>query len=344
MRKFIIKITYFTLPFFLLYFITYLFYSSSQSPDLLRLGYIPNIYKNYRSIFPNNNNEKFEKLSDTKNKTFKILTIGDSFSEQGGEGYKNVLANNYSILHVDRFLSNNQFQTLINLINGDFFDNKQFEYVILQCVERYIMDNIENLNFNKKIMLLEIDSLSLKHKKNQKSKKSNYKFFSKATFKIPYSMSKFYFQENYLSNQVVYNVELNSNTLFSNNSSKLLFYYYDLMSTKKSNLPTNAIKLNNILNQIQKKLKEKNVKLLFLPSPDKYDLYYNHIKDKKHFRKPLFFNNMIDLKKDYYYINSKSILSSSSYKDIYYYDDTHWSPIAAKIIAEEISEVIKQIE
>lgn len=103
-----------------MYFISIILYSDTESPDLLRIGYIPNIYNGYRTKFQLSINEKFDKLSNTKKNKYKILTIGDSFSEQAGFGYKNILANDFSVLHVDRFISNNQIQTLINLANGDF--------------------------------------------------------------------------------------------------------------------------------------------------------------------------------------------------------------------------------
>ncbi|MDR1876149.1 MAG: hypothetical protein LBQ84_00850 [Flavobacteriaceae bacterium] len=45
-------------------------------------------------------------------------------------------------------------------------------------------------------------------------------------------------------------------------------------------------------------------------------------------------------------MDSKELLSTyiNTYKDIYFYDDTHWSPIAAKIVAEKIKDTIKRNE
>ncbi|MNF12645.1 hypothetical protein D3C80_2142110 [compost metagenome] len=56
----------------------------------------------------------------------------------------------------------------------------------------------------------------------------------------------------------------------------------------------------------------------------------------------MFFQYLASLKKDYLYINSKKILSAQleNKKDIYFYDDTHWSPIASKIVADKIRNVI----
>jgi len=343
MRKFIYKTSFFFAPLILLYFISLIFYSDTESPDLLRIGYIPNIYNGYRTKFQLSKNEKFDKLSNNKKNKYKILTIGDSFSEQAGFGYKNMLANDFSVLHVDRFISNNQIQTLINLANGDFFDTYNVEYVILQNVERNIINNAQNIRINDKIMLCEIDSLIFNHK--IKEVDYSYNFFSKATIKFPlYHIPKFFIQKNYLSNETVYNIELNSHFLFSNNSNKLLFYHKELKSTDKNNVKENIESLNILLNTIAQKLRQRNIKLIVLPTPDKYDLYYDYITEKKDFTKPIFFNLLKEKNKDYIYIDAKEILVSKikNEQDIYFYDDTHWSPVASKIIADNIkSEIVE---
>jgi hypothetical protein len=50
------------------------------------------------------------------------------------------------------------------------------------------------------------------------------------------------------------------------------------------------------------------------------------------------------LNKKFIYIDSKNILAQYKdvYKDIYFYDDTHWTNIASNIIANDISMKIKQ--
>ncbi|MFK6999934.1 alginate O-acetyltransferase AlgX-related protein [Flavobacterium oreochromis] len=269
------------------------------------------------------------------------MTIGDSFSEQGANGYKNYLAKEYDVLHIDRFISQNQIQTLINLLNGDFFNNYQIEYIILQNVERNLIDNIDNIYYKNKLDKNKLDSIIQKN--NETKIDYNYKFFSITTIEFPlYYLPKYFIASNYLSNDLVYNFDLNSSKYFSNNSNKLLFYYFDIDRTPKNNKINNCIKLNNILNHISNKLSERNIKLIFLPSPDKYDLYYNAIKNKNNLPKPIFFDIFRKLNKNYIYIDSKKILSQyiKSKPDLYYYDDTHWTPFAAEIISNSIKDVI----
>ena len=86
------------------------------------------------------------------------------------------------------------------------------------------------------------------------------------------------------------------------------------------------------------------MKLIMLISPDKYDLYFNHIKNNESLTKPLFFQLYDQYKKNYTNVDAYKILSEKieSEKDVYYYDDTHWSPKGAKIIADDIYKIINR--
>jgi hypothetical protein len=344
MKKFIIKTALFVIPFLLFFLISVLFYSSSEKPDMLRLGYFPNFIKGNREVFYNEFNRKiyFHEISKKQNIRAKILTIGDSFSDQGNIGYNNYLAENYKVLHVDRFIFDNQIQGLYELLNGDFFDKNNLEYVILENVERNFVLNVKNLDISKRIMNSQLDSIIKKHKRLPIAENYEHKFFSAKTVNFPLCMFRYYFDSNYLSNEMAYNVTLKTDKLFSNNSNNLFFYYSDLSNLKLNNDSAGIQKLNDVLNDLSNKLERKKVKLIVLPAPDKYDLYYDYIADKTNFSEPLFFKYLASLKKDYIYIDSKKILSAQlkSKKDIYFFEDSHWSPVASKIISDEIGKTI----
>lgn len=343
-RKLIIKTAYFTVPIILLYGIAMFLRVRTESPDVLRMGMFPNIYRHYRDRFDLSEKEKFERVSHTDKNNFEFLTIGDSFSDQKGYGYNHFLAEKYSTLHVDHYISNNQIQTLINLANGDFFDHYKVKYVILQHVERNFINNIKEIDFSTKISKRQIDSIVVNYHEAIVDQKDS-EFFSRSTLEFPlYYLPKFFIGNNYLSNDLIYNYKLNSKKLFSNHSDKLLFYKNDLIYAGQNNNLQNVMQLNDILNAISEKLEQKNIRLIVLPSPDKYDLYYDYIEDKTGLNKPLFFEHFQTLKKNYLYLNSKELLKSHMNKepDVYFYDDTHWSPVAAKIIANEISKFVKE--
>ncbi|HEM48848.1 MAG TPA: hypothetical protein ENO27_01425, partial [Caldithrix sp.] len=130
--------------------------------------------------------------------------------------------------------------------------------------------------------------------------------------------------------------------LFSVGKNELLFYYAALDAVKENNDGKKIALLNNILNELSQRLKANGIQLIVLPCPDKYDVYYDYIFDKR-YPKPLFFDYLNRMDKDYLYINSKAILTEAIkfQKDIYFFDDTYWSPWASKLISEKISRLCK---
>ncbi|MEI6140832.1 MAG: hypothetical protein WCP85_16295 [Mariniphaga sp.] len=346
MRKFTFKSLWFLLPIITLNLFTYIFYNNKLTdPDLLRLGYIINIFPNYKDVFSKEYENKiyYTRISEKpQNKKFRVLTIGDSFSEQGRSGYINYLAQNnkISVLHIDRFLSGNQIQTLFNLVNGDFFEQYCIDYVILQNVERHYIDNLEYLD-TKKIRTSKDLSDSAMVKMKPQIGNLSFKFPSRSILTFTYNTIRYFFKSTFLFDDAVYKTQL-SHKLFSVDNKELLFFYYDLVATQKNNSYENVYKLNNVLNELNNLLKKKGVSLIVLPSPDKYDIYFDYIVDKKGFSKPLFFEHLKTMRKEYIYIDSKNILLNAinKRKDIYYYDNTHWTPWASQLIAAEIEKHI----
>lgn len=348
MKRFIKLSLIFTLPFAILYSYTNYYYKPAEG-DLIRLGKIPYEYDNKTSYAEIETLKKempqayYEKISNSSKNKFKILVVGDSFSGQGNYGYKNFLAKRNDLLWLDYSISDNPIQTLTAIANSDFFDNYNIEYVILESVERSIIKRIEE-DYNPKMELTTQEIiLRSKQQNTGNSDKEQYKFFSNATVTFPIESQKFYYKKNYLSNHLVWNIELNTSDLFSNKSDKLLCYVSEIRDLEENNSKESATKLNVILNDLNNKLNQKNVKLIVLVATDKYDFYYDYIKDKQLFTRPRFFENFNKLDKNYIYIDSKSILNKylENYKDLYYYGDTHWSPISAKIVAKTIENSLK---
>ena len=337
MRSFLINTAWFLSPIIVLHLFTFKYYVTDKA-DLLKLGYIIDLYPNYHDLFQKESENKimYSEISEQpQEKTFTALTIGDSFSELEGCGYKNYLAQNdgINILHIDRSISNYQIPTLYRLLNGDLFEKYHFKFVILQNIERHYIGNLDHVDPGKKLNCHEMLELS---KVKEPSQNTTYKFPSDRVLKFPYYTAQYYLQNTYLMNRV-YMTTLSTH-LFSVDSKKLLVYDKDLSAIPSNNNPDNVKNLNNHLNNLNDLLNKKGIQLIVLPSPDKYDIYYDYIVDKHLFPKPLFFEHLNKLPKNYIYIDSKKILSEAvkQKKDIYYYDDTHWSPWAAQLVSKEI--------
>lgn len=349
MKKFIIKTNLFALPmtlFVILFFLNTLLYNQ-QEGDLARIGYL---YSNPtpKSLINNQYNlpKSYTLLSEvdvaTKRK-FDVITIGDSFSEQGTLGYKNFLGyKDISVLHVDNLISgSNPIQTLVQLFTTNFFDHIRADYIVLQSVEREFNLRTKGIDFD---LPIQLDAI-LDRMNDQQEDKNNYKlkFFSEATLKIPLTNLQYFFEPKPSYSQT-YKFKSNRSDLFTNEPNELLFYQNDINYLDTKNDSLNILESIKVVEKINDLVARHDIKLIVLVSPDKYDLYYQFIADKSNLIKPLFFEIYEQAKKKYINIDSYRILSKklNFQKDIYFYDDTHWTPKAAKIMADTIYNIISK--
>ena len=137
-------------------------------------------------------------------------------------------------------------------------------------------------------------------------------------------------------NSIVHKVKLSKN-MFSVDSQDLLFLHGDVTNINRGKI--NVLqKINDEYNLLSKKLKNKNIKLIVMICPDKYNVYSEFIINNKYPKSELY-ENFKNLKKDYIYIDAYDVLKNQlekNKKDLYFADDTHWSPRASKPIAERI--------
>lgn len=348
MRKFILNTCTFVVPFIILYtFNVFNYDQRGAEGDLARMGYF---YSNPspRSTIDDQYNlpKQYTLLSEinfTSKVKFDVLTIGDSFSEQDSLGYKNFLGDmGASVLHIDRFISgSNPIQTLVSMMNSELFDYIQPEFIVVQSIERDFNDRTKNIDFKESI---DLDLLSKKVTEHRsKSPNYNLQFFSDATLKMPLNNFQYTFTDKpFFSN--TYKVKSTSRDLFSNTPDHLLFYKNDLRTLNTKNDSSGTLNSIKVMDELSALLARKNIELIVLVSPDKYDLYYPYIEDKSTFVKPTFFSTYEKSEKAYKNIDTYRILSKklAEEKDIYYYDDTHWSPKGAKIVADEIYRMIKK--
>ncbi len=345
MKKIIVKILYFTVPFFLLFGFNRIFFKSNDG-DLARLGYFYNNPSPKQNVIQSFSlKRKYNLLSEVnlnEPQHFKVLNIGDSFSEQDSLSYQNFLAHQaISVLHFDRYLaSENNLQQLIDLINGDFFEKNKVEYVVLQCAERMFVSRAFNINFKSKCDTK--DLIKLKTLKTKPTEKYQMKFFSDAMFKIPLNNLQYYFTDKPIYSST-YKTASNNTALFSNNPNNILFFQDDIDYLKFNNNDKNVILANQNINQINQLLQQKNIQLILLIAPDKYQIYHDYILDKTPYPKPSFFSNFNPLPKNYRYVPSEKRLKEmvKTHKDVYFYDDSHWSPIGAKVMAEELGFLLR---
>ncbi len=208
----------------------------------------------YRGIFKKELNQpilfsKVSEISLNQQQQFKVLTIGDSFSEQFRFGYKNYLAqNDISLLHLDRFLSDNPIETAYGILNGNLLDKIKVDYIILQSVERHITKRVKKINQNR---IINTDSLEIKIQNHKNKLSRNIKKESFSTQRIvKYSLHNFLYlldDNAYFSDTYQVNTKVN---LFSANKNQLLFLLTDLDAVRANNNLKNQAELNATLNDL----------------------------------------------------------------------------------------------
>jgi hypothetical protein len=344
MQKFILKNLIFFSPIILTIIITGVFYSTEKG-DLLRIGYLFDLTGKYRKIYSNEFEQEvlfkdIQEFSSTNTNRINVLTLGDSFSEQSGYGYKNYLAQDerFNVLHYPRSMHENPIRTLYGIINGDILEKISIDYIILQSVERDVVKRAKGIDQN---YLINFDSL-IHHDNEEEKQKTNIfkKFVSQNIIKFIIYNLCYLIDDNAFFSMVYKTPTVNK--LFSHNTNNILFFCDDLNAVEENNDSNLVAQLNKELNLLSRKLKDKGIGFIVIVSPDKFDLYYDYMVKKGKYTKPLFYYHFDKLYKEYLYLDSKTLLSDliKKQKDVYFYDDSHWSPWATRLLSCELSKII----
>lgn len=287
---------------------------------------------------------RFDTVKHADSTRFRFLTIGDSFSRQFEQGYQSYLAEKYGpVLHFNVAFDDSPFQTAWSMAMGDVLDSLNVDYLVLQSVERHVTMRIPRLDSTR--IMTWPQSLKLWPEWRYNDKVYN-GFAANEVVRFPLNNLKYAFDDNAFDLRA-YRVDLKGENLFTNRSPKqLLFLRDDLEYLKVNKKPENVARLNDFLNRLQAVLAARYIRLVFLPSPDKYGLYYPFISKQEEYPKPVFFDLFDPLPKNYLYLNSRQHLRElMEYKpNVYYYGDTHWSPVAAQHIAEKLDQLVRQSE
>jgi hypothetical protein len=306
--------------------------------DLARMGYQYDVISprdieyNLKTLHYNKSNWSKEKID--------LITLGDSFSDAGAGGenpyYQDYIASEHSIniLNIQGIQTYGKFiETITILINNGSLEKFQPKAILIESVSRLALRRFnENIDFN-----MTNNTITLETQVQNKRES----FFipqllpiNTANYKGIKSNINILFNKK--PNKSVYSLKINTPLFSIQNNHTILVHNEDL--TVISSINEDSVrKLNNNFNELAKKLKILNIKLIFMPVVDKYDLYYDYIVDNPHQRNN-FFDLLRPMKKEYLFIDTKAILLpylEKGIKDIYYADDTHWSYKASEAISKD---------
>lgn len=351
MKKFLIKLSYTVLPVWLLLvgLATYLWVTDDNSGDLMRLGLIDGGQEYSDSIsslalpevyYAGEDNDSVLRLSSCD-----VLVIGDSFSHGGGVGkvgdYVNYLAHDGN-LDVTVFTPQDPtlaspIQLAYDVLNLGSIDSSRIRNLVVQEVERYIVDRHNGFVTNHK-------SIPLPPVKQQEDGEDNEKKGEDNPSAGPLMRVKDYIFYHLFGANPIYKARL-SQPMFGGKEPTMLYFYNEDV---KNGIQVPADVQQRIQGNYSKliaKAREKGVNLIILIACDKYDLYQDFIVDNPYPTKTLNEDIAHWMAQDTScFVFSKHVLHplvAQGVKDVYLFNDTHWSPSSSRIIAREIIHKLK---
>jgi hypothetical protein len=294
-------------------------------------GYTKRIIENY----PEENyllvSEYDEKVSQ---KEQDILTIGDSFSQPRTGSYSNYLAHITSLNVENLPIGNiwNPFKALCSLLNGN---NNLPGVIIVESVERYFIERLVELDLNQK---KDLNSLEKEIEFIREKKPSELQRLIERT--SDYYRSIFTIEEK----RPVRHLKLNKELFSCKGAEKDFYFYYEEITVTNT---INEIEIaSNKLDSLFMLAEKRGIKLIVLVAADAYDVYQSYIVRNPYPKKTVL-DELSSRIENPCYIDTKYLFMpylEQGVKDVYWCSDTHWSPVGAKIVAEEIARRLDSLD
>lgn len=348
MRKFLINISYTVLPvwLFLVGMAVYLWLSNDNSGDLMRLGLInsgPEYTDSIRAgLLSRVYYGGLDDDSLLRRDTCDVLVIGDSFSHGGGVGkqgdYVNYLAYDSDRKVVvftpqDPTLSS-PMQVAYDILNLGIIDSTHVRNLVVQEVERYLVDRHGLFVTNHtSIPRVEINEEELDAAPEAKQAPS------------PLLRVKDYLFYHLFGDNPIFSVRL-CKPVFGGEQPDRLYFYREDVELGFNVSPERQQRVVDCYRHVIEAARQRGVNLVLLVACDKYDLYQDFIVDNPYPAKTL--NE--DLQRwmspqdlDYFVFSKRVLLPyiEQGVKDVYLFNDTHWSPASSRLIAAEVIKKLK---
>lgn len=340
MKKFLKKISYTLLPVWLLAVSAVCYFTLVICPnvtgDIGRLAIIPfgheydeRLEKNFpaEQVFTTVND-----IDTLRASRCDVITIGDSFSERGKDGYQNYLAlKGLNVVNAGRYLYYSPVTFAYEMMDLGVIDSTNASVLIVECVERAFESFMTGFDPQPTLENAEQGKNKLVGKSPNEWSLSRVRDF------IVYNSG--------LTTPPILKHELDGDYFTSDHPRRLYFYVDDIKTTTLSREDVLTIKLT--YKALIDKARQKHITLLLLVPADKYDLYQQHMVDNPYLEKIV--NQEITqlFGNDPHIVLTKEVLQpmvDRGEKDVYLYNDTHWSYKAAKVVADEVYDRIQRLK
>jgi len=347
MRKFLTIISYTVFPVWLalVSLAIYLWATNDNSGDLMRLGLIDGGGEYTDSISSRLLPEVYYNSQDNdsllRRDTCGVLVVGDSFSHGGGVGkpgdYVNYLAHDSGrkvvVFTPEDPTRGIPLQLAYDLLNLRVIDSTNVSNLVVQEVERYLVDR--HCNF-----VTDHDAIPRpKPKQEAPLERPEHEEYS------PLLRVKDYVFYHFLGANPIYNARL-ERPMFGGKEPDKLYFYNDDVKLGFDLTASQRKRVVSCIEQVIDMAHRQGVNLIILIAADKYDMYQDFIVDNPYPTKTLNEDIASWLQPAYreHLLFSKHILHpllEQGVKDVYLFNDTHWSPASSQVIAGEIIKRLK---
>ena len=334
MKRFLIKLSYLVLPIYLLMLglVAYVTFYISPRADVSDLGYLALIPfgAEYGQMISKNEMKDtlfiiVKNTEELRNIHVNVLTVGDSFSQQGSAGYQNYMpGEGISVANCRRSLYENPIQYACNILDWGVVDSTNIDVLVVEVVERDFVIDIGNFGENK-IEVPEPDSTS-----DKVVGSANVWSLLRARDFVLY---------HFAGRSPVYTLDLKRDFFSSREPNKLYVYDRDINNglTIDENLRP---KVKEVFDLLTRKAHERGIKLMLMIPVDKYDLYQDYITDNPYPPKRVnedvrdIFGDIPEVMLCKYCLLP---LLEKGEKDVFLFDNTHWSYKGSEAVGKELS-------
>lgn len=270
----------------------------------------------------------------------RIVTIGDSFSQQDERGYQNFLAHQLGepVTNIRLIQGAEPEQSALDLLQAGFFDTLPgVKWVIVESVERALVERNLHLDPDRSTA----ESPLLREEVEAADPDSGNGLLGRA-----FRQSKDWMLLNLgLARNAVRTAALDRRCFtLPGRESTLYFYTDDLdrLTVSDAELAT----VRESLRTLHDRFQARGIKLLFLMAVDKYELYQHFIVDNSHPQRPLG-SLLQELDSLEFFVDPLPALRErleAGEQDLYMGHDTHWSQKSARIAADLLYEKIRSVE
>ncbi len=348
MKKFLTKIAYTVLPVWLLLvgMAIYLWATGDNSGDLMRLGLIDGGPEYSDSILASTALPKIYYVEQDNDSllrldTCDVVVIGDSFSHGGGVGkqgdFVNFLAHDSGrrvIVYTPAGDAQaSPMQVAYDALKLGAIDSSRVKNIVVQEVERYLVGRHASFT-TAHTSLPRPDERQEAAASSDKSKEDA----------SPLLRVKDYVFYRFFGANPIYQVQL-SRPMFGGKQPDMLYFYNDDVKLGLELTADQQKSIKYCYGQLLDMARARGVNLVIVVACDKYDLYQDYIIDNPYPTKSL--NEDIERwmapELEHFVITKRVLhpLVQQGVKDVYLFNDTHWSPSSSQLIAGEVIKKLK---